>query len=433
MGFFMGRAIIGNRRASSTSAKHEAIVAAVDAATAAGPIVGDMPSRRAGRDSKGGLNPCAARLRRYRAMLEPLGLWESFAALPLGWREGFARLKYPDPRLEFDQPVVSDPRYRELRRRLEKNFAESTIDFYGSKLAARDFFPVLIGVMNTAGGCKNQPNLPPACAAFAAAAHTVLLEFHREVMDKVWAAWREALIVPLVQASRLDGTMLGATLRQDFSDNGKFIIIVRIGAQTLETRSISLDGAARPVVRVGSSCHWDGVRAASFRGRPVFAQSHALRQLRTRLNVAALGDYLEAWLAESLMEERTAEDFDGATNQVLVEYRIREQLLGYLVLSLLEDVAVVRTFLFLTMEGTPQGRRLRARLRVSRRDVDWLGLSELSTFTQTDLRSDPVMRPILDSCGCGHLFELDYLGAAAPGQQPKAVAAEMRRYLRMAA
>jgi hypothetical protein len=227
--------------------------------------------------------------------------------------------------------------------------------------------------------------------------------------------------------------MLGATLRQDFTDNGKYVIVLRITAQRAETRSITLDGAARPVVRIASSCYWEGVRPANFRGRPIYAQSHALRQLRSRVNVAALGNYLEAWLAESLMEPRIADEAGGAEGQVLVEYRIREQLLGYLVLSVLEDVAVVRTFLFLTMEGTPEGRRLRARLRVSRREVDWLGLSELSTFTQTDLRADPVMRPILDSCGCGHLFELDSLGVGAPGQQPKAVAAEMRRYLRMAA
>ncbi|MEA2734896.1 MAG: hypothetical protein QOE14_1347, partial [Humisphaera sp.] len=65
-----------------------------------------------------------------------------------------------------------------------------------------------------------------------------------------------------------------------------------------------------------------------------------------------------------------------------------------------------------------------------RQDVDWLGLHELAAFTQTDLSADPLLRPLMEACGCGHLFELagdDFAPA------PKAFAAEMRRYLRIVA
>ena len=95
-----------------------------------------------------------------------------------------------------------------------------------------------------------------------------------------------------------------------------------------------------------------------------------------------------------------------------------------------DDCVVVRTFKFLTMEHTPEARALHRQLRLTRRDVDWLGLSELAAFTQTDLSADPVLRPLLESCGCGHLFamrEEDLVPA------PKPMAAEVRRYLRLAA
>src|SRR5690242_5795450 len=72
----------------------------------------------------------------------------------------------------------------------------------------------------------------------------------------------------------------------------------------------------------------------------------------------------------------------------------------------LAEMAVVRTFKFLTMENTPEARKLHQRLKLTRRDVDWLRLHELAAFTQTDLKDDPELRPLMEACGCGHLFTL---------------------------
>jgi hypothetical protein len=96
-------------------------------------------------------------------------------------------------------------------------------------------------------------------------------------------------------------------------------------------------------------------------------------------------------------------------------------------------LVAVRTFKFLTMENTPEARLLRERLRLTRRDVDWLGLHELAAFTQTDLCDDPVLRPLMEACGCGHLFALAEAGEGAFAPEPKPFAVEMRRYLRIAA
>ena len=160
---------------------------------------------------------------------------------------------------------------------------------------------------------------------------------------------------------------------------------------------------------------------------PVYVQSHALRNLRERVNLSSATAFLDHWLYESLRQplivERQGDD-------LLVEYRILKDRVGYLIVTPLHDCVAVRTFKFLTMEGTPEARKLKERLRLTRRDVDWLGLSELSAFTQTDLSEDPELCELLEECGCGHLFELKNWDFAP---QPKAFAAEMRKYLRMAA
>ena len=59
------------------------------------------------------------------------------------------------------------------------------------------------------------------------------------------------------------------------------------------------------------------------------------------------------------------------------------------------------------MEGTAEARRLKQRVRLSRRETEWVGLHELAAFTQTDVKDDPVLRPLMEECGCGHLFSLE--------------------------
>ena len=79
---------------------------------------------------------------------------------------------------------------------------------------------------------------------------------------------------------------------------------------------------------------------------------------------------------------------------------------------------------------------LRKHLRLSRQEKQWVGLHQLSAFTQTDLVQDPVLRPLLATCGCGHLLALADSSPLADSDHapaPKALAADLRRYLRMAA
>src|SRR6202012_3373976 len=126
------------------------------------------------------------------------------------------------------------------------------------------------------------------------------------------------------------------------------------------------------------------------------------RQLHKRLNLPSIEPYLEAWLAHSLegphIIERQGKDW-------FVEFRIEKKRMGYLVVTPLRDLIAVRTFLFLTMDRTPESRLLKKKLRLSRPEISWLGLHELSAFTKTDLKDDLELGGLFRECGCGQLFE----------------------------
>ncbi|HMO27454.1 MAG TPA: hypothetical protein PKB10_14430, partial [Tepidisphaeraceae bacterium] len=120
---------------------------------------------------------------------------------------------------------------------------------------------------------------------------------------------------------------------------------------------------------------------------------------------------------------------------LLVAYEVMGMRLGYLVVSVRERMVVVRTFLFLTMRNTPEGRELAKRLKLTRDEMEYLRLHELSRFTRTDLKDDAELRRIFKHCGCGHLFKLaEDEDAMTPGtSEVRPFAAELREYVRLAA
>lgn len=115
------------------------------------------------------------------------------------------------------------------------------------------------------------------------------------------------------------------------------------------------------------------------------------------------------------------------SDEFLVEYRLYQYVLGYFPVRRLEDKILVKTFLFLTMDGTPQHKLLYDKLRLMRHEKEAMQLDTLNLFLTTDINSDPVLREVFGECGCGHLFDM-----AKPELRERArrgFAEDLRNYL----
>jgi hypothetical protein len=113
----------------------------------------------------------------------------------------------------------------------------------------------------------------------------------------------------------------------------------------------------------------------------------------------------------------------------LLDFHLKGTRVGYLPARVVGGKLVVTTFLLLTMAGTPEGRLLRQRLRLSRPDVEYAGLDRLETFLAPDVLADGELARALEDCGCGPLLQLARDGfphAALEGR-----AEELRRFLRI--
>ncbi|MEI6297611.1 MAG: hypothetical protein WCO84_08325 [bacterium] len=132
---------------------------------------------------------------------------------------------------------------------------------------------------------------------------------------------------------------------------------------------------------------------------PVYVQSHVLHRLEERLPQVPL---LQYWLYKSIMEPKIAY-VDG---NYLIEYRANRYKLGYLPISIIDEKVIVRSFLFLTMQGTPEAKLLRQKLNLIRHNIENLKLDDLSQFVTTDIFDDPDLKKVLIECGCEDLSKL---------------------------
>src|SRR5262249_15794776 len=139
-------------------------------------------------------------------------------------------------------------------------------------------------------------------------------------------------------------------------------------------KSLIVDGVERNVVRCYIPDSPNGLKeltwssdAIGLPGRDenlrVVIQSHAIEQLRNRVPFAN-----SFWTFDSLAEPQFVEVNE---DRFLVEYRFCGRRMGYFSCLRLGETVLIRTFLFLTMQGTPEARLLRKRLRLSRSDIEY--------------------------------------------------------------
>ncbi|MGC8644615.1 MAG: hypothetical protein ACP5XB_32520 [Isosphaeraceae bacterium] len=181
-----------------------------------------------------------------------------------------------------------------------------------------------------------------------------------------------------------------------------------------EPRYVMTQGIRRLTYVCRDSDPWEGVRRVVWNPRrlgidgpdcdqPVLISEHAIKRLEERLPLPGYKWTLHLGMARSLAQPVFSAGEEGAR---LVEYRLKENRLGYLVAEVHAGFVLIKTFLFLTMSGTPESRLLRDKLGIARADVEHYRLDNIFTLVGSDIVKDRLLQRVLSECGCGHLLNL---------------------------
>lgn len=178
---------------------------------------------------------------------------------------------------------------------------------------------------------------------------------------------------------------------------------------------VVLDGVSRPVTRLGfgginKETEFVSVRPGQL-GLPddgttppleVYFQSHVLVRLKERLD-CIIEPICQYALFSAMKDCRSSRGMHG---EILVDFFIGDMKVGYLVVEPHKSMAIIRTFLFLTNDGTPEAARLCSLYGLRRLDTNYLAIDRLSAFHSDDLHASQELEAMLRVIGCEKFSEI---------------------------
>ncbi len=259
---------------------------------------------------------------------------------------------------------------------------------------------------------------------------TAIRAFAEKDEKKVFGWFLVDLLEEVLIHSQIDERIFWYDVQGGPAPGGKWGLTVRLHCTKPVKMMLDVDHAPRPAFRLTlfykppkvTQISWPKSQLGLTYGRdqfPVYMQYHVLEQLKRRVPTASPISVTMS-LSEPVFTKL-------ADNKVLVEYRSGERKLGYFVGMIIGEAVLLKTFLFLTMQGTPESDLLYRKLRLTRSDIEYLHLDELSLFTDPVIQNDPVLRRLCKECGCGHLLDID--SDDAPDERHRRDAETLKKYL----
>jgi hypothetical protein len=374
------------------------------------------------------------------------GVSESVRGTPL--ENALLEMCYPEPAIVADASLGDSARAMQIKSELQEALDHVTFDcpMHESAMRVIDYFTQTMPLMDVlAHLLKTEMIVPEKKASFQKFVEQVGAP---ETAVKAIATAIQKFDWVLIRYGRCDARLF--YVNPSFQRNAKRHAEIRftLKAEAPRERQCIVNGNSRPVFQCGQPFGLDGIEWVSWNASrlgikaaiaelPVYVQRHALDGLYDRLGMFRDNDggdfrwYLHDFLWQCLREPEIV--CDGCRPEhVLVKYRLNQHCLGYLPAVVVDgQYVVVRTFLFLTMDGTPESRLLRSKLSiVDKYERERVSLDRLSTFLLTDVHEDKALRKALTECGCGHLFEMaERVPIAEAGRgQARAIREYLRAY-----
>jgi hypothetical protein len=136
----------------------------------------------------------------------------------------------------------------------------------------------------------------------------------------------------------------------------------------------------------------------------VFIQQHVLERIEIRLGKFFRSYHFMFIITAILTEEPVPADTKNSFLFPVTWSRVK---LGYLKADVIGDKLLIRTFLFLTNNGTPEGKKLGELVGLQKADKKYLEIDKLSTFVASDIKNSKKLKALFCEAGCGELFSLD--------------------------
>lgn len=340
-----------------------------------------------------------------------------FHLIPSNELENIYKLRSQPVRITATQGVPSDV-LKDYKWIIPQMFKTRFIDFgIGTidKISLYDYFTsaftlILYSTRLKESDYKNASAIKKALSPLAALADG-------EIYNNAWKQYFEVMNSIGVLNSDLSSIMyvLKHETRTEIDGNLGFWYCMDIYALHPETIKVLIDDGKRPAYKIGLgipvptphleyvTINREDLGLPSGKPFDVYIQSHALNRLIERVDGILTG-VLHFNLFYSLKQLKVCKNKKG---EYLFEYYIFEKKVGYLCAIIVDDKIIIRTFLFLTNNGTPEGIKLHSNNGLMKQDKMYLAIDKLSSFINSDITKNEVVKNMFIQAGCESLFEID--------------------------
>lgn len=334
--------------------------------------------------------------------------YDLYSKLPIAFRERLYNRRFHQPKIIYDEKIFTPKEAKEINAYLEGAIGSTFLDGPYGPIPLHLIF--IEGMTLIAFGIQlKDEDYAEAKEIREALKGVGKDEFQAEFYAKV----REVLLIVGALITSLDRAIINGTMTHELSENKQALrYYIKMQKLAVVKEDFVVDGEKRPAFRVGWAYPFHGVDWVEIKPEqkgitkknaiPVFIQSHAIRRLEERTNL--MPGILQLSLYNSLrMLEYTVER-DG---KLLISYFYYDKKIGYFIGTVVNERLLLQTFLFITNNGTPEGRKLSKLTGLNPLDKKYLAIDKLSTFLSYNINDNQMVRDIFIQAGCGHLLEIE--------------------------
>lgn len=371
--------------------------------------------------------------RRCKEVLSKLKIYHLYSQLPKHLRELLLNAQLPEPVVVLDPSAMGYSGSAGMQQAVQNLLREKemALEYHDTTMVLGDFCRVLVGLSSVLG----RLTLDPAVGRFVLPLHGAV----EQVVQRYSEQWDKTLhvkvLVELLEHIDVTQRLLWHEGKYVRRENAKGRLEIVLHALTPDVEHISLDGLPRKAYRCyllhpGSKpkpIEWPASLCggvAHGRSLPVYIQQHAIDRLESRTQPWGFPAGLNLEMMVAIAKHAVAKH---QGDSIWIDFTYFGSKLGYFVAKRVHGKFLIRTFDFITMQGTPEATELLRQLRLTRSEIEFNYLDRLSTFTDTDLKDDPDIVRVLSRCGLGHLFKT--IAGRVTNNMPAPFASQLRRYL----
>ncbi len=208
-----------------------------------------------------------------------------------------------------------------------------------------------------------------------------------------------------------------AFVRKEYPVSGVFHI-VKVKHYRPVKRSIAIEGKRRPIIQFGWPIANGGIWYFKIKNHKikdiykgdkkeleVYIQSHAIRRFEERTRPLSL-IFCRLFMAKLLRNYSIAEVFRG---KILIPQYYGDIKIGYFVAAVIDEKVIIKTFLFITHQSTPEGHLLEKVSGLGKKDISYWRFDSVSSFLSNPPEEDSLIKKIMQEAGIDKLFDLGKL------------------------